>query len=204
MDHLVFAAPDLEEGVRHVESLLGVEMSPGGRHAGFGTHNRLIGFGETSYMEVVGIDPNAPGPERGRWFGLDTLTRPRLVTWCAAVDDLDGFLARARVAGIDLGGPMIGSRRREDGTMLSWRMSDPWAGRAGGVLPFFTEWGSTPHPGTVLRAACTYQRIRAEHPDADRVRRWCETLGLDIDVTPGNDVRLIATLDTPNGLVDLS
>ena len=66
MDHLVFAAPDLEEGVRHVESLLGVEMSPGGRHAGFGTHNRLIGFGETSYMEVVGIDPNAPGPERDR------------------------------------------------------------------------------------------------------------------------------------------
>ena len=73
MDHLVFAAPDLDQGVRHVEDLLGVEMSPGGRHAGFGTRNRLIGFGPTSYMEVVSVDPEQPDPPRARWFGLDTL-----------------------------------------------------------------------------------------------------------------------------------
>ena len=85
MDHLVFAAPDLEEGVRHVETLLGVEMSPGGRHAGFGTRNRLIGFGPHNYMEVVSVDPDQPAPDRPRWFGLDTLETPRLVTWCAAV-----------------------------------------------------------------------------------------------------------------------
>lgn len=60
MDHLVFAAPDLEVGVRHVEDLFGMQMSPGGRHHGFGTHNRLLGLGPDCYMEVVAIDPGSP------------------------------------------------------------------------------------------------------------------------------------------------
>ncbi|MGB1655985.1 MAG: VOC family protein [Longimicrobiales bacterium] len=204
MDHLVFAAPDLDQGVSYVETLLGVEMSPGGSHSGFGTRNRLLGFGPDRYMEVVSVDPEQPSPGRARWFGLDTLDAPRLVTWCAAVDDLDLLLDRARAAGIDLGEPMSGSRRREDGTLLTWRMSDPWAERAGGVIPFFIDWGETPHPGTVLFPACSFVRIRAEHPQADRVRDWCAALGLDIDVLQGEDVRLIATLDAPNGVVDVS
>ena len=45
MDHLVFAAPDLDEGVRHIETHLGIATSPGGRHAGYGTKNRLVGLG---------------------------------------------------------------------------------------------------------------------------------------------------------------
>ena len=48
MDHLVFAAPDLDEGVRHIETHLGVATSSGGRHAGYGTKNRLVGLGPKS------------------------------------------------------------------------------------------------------------------------------------------------------------
>jgi hypothetical protein len=204
VDHLVFASPDLDVGVGHVETLLGVEMSPGGSHADFGTRNRLLGFGPGRYMEVVSIDPEQPSPVRSRWFGLDTLDAPRLVTWCEAVDDLDRLLERARTVGIDLGEPMSGRRRREDGTLLTWRMTDPWAERAGGVIPFFIDWGDTPHPGTVLPTSCSFLGIRGEHPQADQVRDWCEALGLDIDVVRGEDVRLVATLDSPNGVVDLS
>ena len=179
-------------------------MSAGGSHAGFGTRNRLLGFGPDRYMEVVSIDPEQPSPGRPRWFGLDTLDAPRLVTWCAAVDDLGALLERAQAAGLDLGEPMSGSRRRADGTLLTWRMTDPWADRAGGVIPFFIDWGETPHPGTVLSPECSFLGIRAEHPQADQVREWCSMLGLDIDVVRGEDVRLVATLDAPNGVVDLS
>lgn len=204
MDHLVFAAPDLERGVRHVEALTGVAMEPGGRHAGFGTHNRLLGFGPGRYMEVVSIDRDQPPPERPRWFGLDALNAPRLVTWCAAAPDLDDLVERGRALGLDLGDPMSGSRRREDGSLLAWRMTDPWAERAGGVIPFFIDWGDTPHPGSVLAAQCSFLGLRARHPDAERVRRWCSALGVDIDVTRGDTVRLFATLDTPHGVVELS
>ena len=47
----------------------------------------------------------------------------------------------------------------------------------------------------ILEAEST--RLRGEIADAD-------ALGLDIDVVRGDDVRLVATLDTPNGVVDLS
>ena len=204
MDHLVFGSPGLEMGVSHVENLLGVVMSAGGHHAGFGTRNRLLGLGPGCYMEVVSIDPSQPEPERPRWFGLDGLKTPRLITWCEAVDDLDWLLDQARTAGVDLGEPMEGSRRRDDGTILTWRMTDPWADRDGGVIPFFIDWGDSRHPGTVLAASCSFLSLRAEHPDADRVRGVCDALGLDIDVVRGDDVRLVATLDTPNGVVDLS
>ena len=39
VDHLVFACPDLEQGVEQIADLLGVRATPGGRHEGLGTHN---------------------------------------------------------------------------------------------------------------------------------------------------------------------
>ena len=75
LDHLVIAAHTLEQGVAWCEATLGVVPGPGGRHALFGTHNRLLridrpGFAN-SYLEVIAVDPEAPSPGRARWFGLD-------------------------------------------------------------------------------------------------------------------------------------
>ena len=204
MDHLVFAAPDLRTGVSHIESLFGVEMSAGGQHDGFGTRNRLIGFGPDAYMEVVSIDPHQPRPHGPRWFGLDNLAAPRLVTWCAKHADLDGLVASGRAAGLDLGDPVAGGRDRPDGSRLSWTMTDPWADRAGGVIPFFIDWGDTPHPGTRLAAPCSFRGLRLEHPDPAMVSGCLQQLGLDVSVAVGATPRVIASIETPNGVVELS
>ena len=209
MDHLVFASPDLEQGVELIERRLGVTMSPGGRHAGFGTWNRLLGFGGRSYMEVVSADPDQPRPDRPRWFGLDDLRVPRLVTWCAALPtgtahDLPSLIEAGHAAGIDLGEPREGSRARGDGTVLRWTMTDPWADRAGGVIPFFIDWGDTPHPAGALPQDCRFAGVRVEHPDADRVAGWMRALGLDTPVDEGPAPRVIATLETPNGVLELT
>ena len=203
MDHLVFAALDLEEGVRHVERLTGARMSPGGRHHGFGSHNRLLRLGDDCYMEVVAIDPDQPAPEGPRWFGLDSLEEPRLVTWCAKSSDLAGLVAQGRDAGIDLGEPIAGGRERADGARLSWTFTDPWAERAGGVIPFFIDWGTSPHPAESMPAVCTFAGLRLEHPDPASVRTWLDALGLDTPVTAGHAARVIATLETPDGVVEL-
>ena len=155
-------------------------------------------------MEVVAIDPDQPAPSRPRWFGLDTLDRPRLVTWCARSSDLAGLVTRGREAGIDLGDPVHGSRERPDGSRFEWTFTDPWADRAGGVLPFFIDWATTEHPGRSLPALCTYRGLRIEHPDPASVRAWLETLGLDTPVTSAHAPRVFASIDTPNGLVELS
>jgi hypothetical protein len=220
MDHLVFAAPELDDGVRHVESLLGASMQPGGKHQGFGTHNRLLGFGGRSYMEVVSPDPDQPPPDGPRWFGLDALESPRLVTWCVSirdlrapdgsvavherpVPDLETLVASGRAAGIDLGVTRRGMRARPDGSTLRWAMTDPWADRAGGVIPFFIDWGDSPHPAESLAAASRFVDLRVEHPEPARVETWLRALGLDTPVVGAQAPAVIATLETPNGTVEL-
>lgn len=204
MDHLVFASPTLDEGVEYIERLFGVETSPGGQHRGVGTRNRLIGFGPDRYMEVVSVDPDQPRPERPRWFGLDDLDAPRLVTWCAKGNDLADLVARASAVGLDLGDVAGGGRVRPDGSELTWSVTDPWAERAGGVVPFFIDWGASEHPGMRLPPTCSFVGIRVEHPEATRVERWLRALGLDTEVRVGHAPRIVATLDTPNGRVELT
>lgn len=205
LDHLVFAVPELRAGAARVEELIGAEAAPGGRHQGLGTHNRLVGLGPGRYLEIIAIDPEQPDPGRPRWFGLDELAEPTLVTWCAkAVDGLEPLIARGREAGIELGDPVKGSRRRPDGSLLSWTFSDPWAPRADGVVPFFIDWGRSLHPSDGLPAVCALHTLRLEHPEPEDVRRWLAALGLDTPVARGHAPRVVASLDTPNGIVELS
>jgi len=94
---------DLDEGVGAIEALLGVRASPGGRHEGLGTWNALVALGPEVYLEIVSPDPSQGPPALPRWFGLDTLDRPALVTWAAKSDRLDRLVARARTVDVDLG-----------------------------------------------------------------------------------------------------
>ena len=75
VDHLVVAAATLEQGAAWCAATLGVAPAAGGRHALFGTHNRLLKIASLAfpeaYLEIIAIDPQAPPPGRPRWFGLD-------------------------------------------------------------------------------------------------------------------------------------
>lgn len=203
LDHLVFAVPELDAGARRVEETLGAPTAPGGRHLGLGTRNRLVDLGPHAYLEVISVDPEQPDPQCPRWFGLDHLIEPRLVTWCARSADIPGLVARGREAGIDLGDPVAGSRNRPDGTRLEWTFSDPRSERGDGVVPFFIDWGATRHPAADLAGVCSFRGLRVEHPDPVRVGRWMRALGLDTPVTSGDAPRIVATLDTPKGTVEL-
>jgi hypothetical protein len=88
-------------------------------------------------------------PSCKRLFGLDHLdhlTEPRLVRWVARTRDLEATVRAARSAGFDLGPAAAGSRTRPDGSLVSWRFTDPYADPAGAVVPFLLDWGATPNP----------------------------------------------------------
>lgn len=204
VDHLVYTCPDLVEGVRRVEDLLGVEASPGGRHEGLGTRNALVGLGPEAYLEIVSVDPDQPAPTLPRWFGLDAPGEPRLATWAAKCDRLDEAVRRAGRTGLDLGAVTAAARRRPDGSELHWVFTDPRAERANGIVPFLIDWGSSAHPASGLPAGCTLEGLVAEHPDAERIAAVLEELGIELSLVIGPEPRLIARIQAPNGLVELS
>ncbi len=203
LDHLVFAAHDLDAGVAEIEAMLGVRATPGGQHPGMGTRNAIIAIGPSAYLEILAPDPDQPPPAGPRWFGLDTLPAPRLVTWAAKGTFLEQLVHDARRHGLDLGDVRSGSRRRPDGVTVSWRVTSPGADIADGVVPFFIDWEASPHPSQSATSGITLVDFRAEHPDPDRVRPLLGQLGLSLRVTRGRLPALIATFDGPRGRLEL-
>jgi hypothetical protein len=203
VDHLVYATPDLQTGVARVERMLGVLASPGGQHPGRGTRNALLSLGPGAYLEIIGPDPDQPTPTQPRPFGIDDLKEPRLVTWAAKGKELEQLAGNAAKRGVKLGDVIAGSRRRGDGVMLSWRYTDPRTIVGGGVVPFFIDWGSTPHPAVTATQGASLVALRAEHPDAEQVQRMLDGLGLDLKVQQGSRPALVAVINSPRGRVEL-
>jgi hypothetical protein len=203
VDHLVYATPDLALGIETAEKMFGVRATPGGQHPGEGTRNALIALGPASYFEIIGPDPEQPKPARGRRFGIDEIAAPRLTTWVAKGQMLDAFAAKAKMRGVDLGAVIPGSRKRPDGVVLSWTYTDPRVVLADRLIPYFIDWGASPHPSATAAKGVTLRSLRAEHPDAERVQAMLKTLGLDLAVTRGPKPSLIATFDSPKGQVVL-
>jgi hypothetical protein len=204
VDHLVLAAPDLDEGVDVVEALLGARAAPGGRHPGWGTRNALLSLGTRCYLEIVGPDPERSGGGPPTVFGISGLTAPRLVTWAAREGDLEEAFRRAVARGVPLGTVSAGERERPTGESLSWRLTDPEAVVADGVVPFLIDWGSTAgHPALDAPPAGRLVELRGEHPDPDPVRALLRALELPLEVAAGPRPALVAVVETARGRVEL-
>jgi hypothetical protein len=203
VDHLVYATPDLDVGVRSIEGLLGVRATAGGQHPGLGTRNALVALGPNAYLEIIGPDPDQPKLSQPRRFGIDDLKKPRLVGWVAKGTRLDQLVSKARDAGVGLGAVIAGSRKRPDGIVLAWRYTDPSVVLEDRLIPYFIDWGTSPHPAASAPRGATLVALRAEHPDAPRVERMLRLLDLDLPVQSGPQGALVATIDSPKGRVVL-
>jgi hypothetical protein len=199
LDHLVYATPVLEQSLDQIEKSFGVRPLSGGRHPAWGTRNAILPLGPSTYLEIIGPEPGA----RPEIFGLPRLTAPRLVTWAAKGRRLTALTARALTHGIDLGLPRSGSRTRPDGLVLTWELTDPSKVSEGGLIPFFIDWGDSPHPASTEEARVQLQNFHAEHPEPAVLLRKLQSLDLDLPVQPGREPRLVATFRTPRGLATL-
>ncbi len=204
LDHLVYAAPDLEAAVNELEQRLGVRPAPGGKHPQWGTKNFLLALGPKAYLEIIGPDPEAAAPAGPRPFGIDGSTEPRLATWVARpAGGMDAAVANAKAAGYDPGPITDGRRERPDGVVLQWRLTPPNVSKGDGILPFLIEWGDCPHPAESTPKGCTLVDLRATHPEADVLQPILRALGTDLNVHYGDAAMLMAIIDTPNGRREL-
>ncbi|MGH7729980.1 MAG: VOC family protein [Candidatus Eiseniibacteriota bacterium] len=203
VDHIIFATPDVDDTADRLTTTLGVRTVPGGKHPEWGTRNALLALGERTYLEIIGPDREALPQEPPRPFGLDTITAPRLVTWAVAGRALERLVSQALANGVDLGEVQHRTRRRPDDVLLGWRMTELEAPRADGIIPFFIDWGETPHPATTAPRGGALVGLRARHPDAANVQAMLRSLGLAIEVESGEAPELIATIETRRGELEL-
>lgn len=199
LDHLVWAAPDLDALVGDVARRTGVTPRPGGRHVGRGTRNHLVGLGGSAYLELIGPDDPAARPLPDV-FGIDRLTGPRLAAWVVAPDDVDAAVARARQGGYDPGDVAPLSRRTPGGELLRWRLTPNRGDRFDGLAPALIDWCDARHPTSDDLPQLGLVSLTAHHPDPPAVRRALAALEVELEVTPG-PAALTAVLETPNGRV---
>ena len=99
--------------------------------------------------------------------------------------------------------PRVCNTRLEDGVVLSWRLTDPFTVLANGIVPFFIDWGQTPHPAQSAAQGSNLADLRAEHPGPKPVQEMLNRLALDLRVYAGSRPALIATITSPQGRVEL-
>lgn len=219
IDHLVVAAVSLEEGVAWCDRTLGITPGPGGEHPLMGTHNRLFSIASArhprAYLEVIAINVGAACPRKKRdkrWFDLDNealqvklkQNGPQLIHFVASTPNAIAATHALSQLSIDRGELLQASRMTAHG-LLSWKITVRSDGQRlmHGALPTLIEWGDV-HPADHIAASgVTLQSMTASLLQAEELSAAYAAIGLQgVAVVPGQP-SLVATLQTPRGLVTL-
>lgn len=201
LDHIAIACEDLEPGAAFVAATLGADLSATGQHPHMGTHNRLLSLGPGQYLEVIAINPDAPGPDQPRWFDLDNFAGPpRVTNWIARAPDLAAALALAPD-----GSGRIRDLARAD---FRWRMAIPADGKLpfGGCFPALIEWQGQAHPADLLPdRGIRLTGLTLTHPERDALEVALAPLITDerLHFEAGPAPRITATFSTPTGTAAL-
>jgi hypothetical protein len=190
-DHVILATPRLAWGIEEFARLTGIVPRRGGQHPGRGTENALVGLGAGHYLELLA--PITPS-------GADSsVPRLRPVGWALRTEALSALLTRVRAAGFELLGPVPGSRRTPDGTLLEWRTAAT-GGSGLELAPFFIEWTrGTPHPSTTSPAGCRLVSFETVVPDTARLQGFFRASGYEAIVHSGTTAGFRLILDCPRG-----
>jgi len=197
IDHLVYATPDLAAAVADLEGRFGIRAQAGGKHVGLGTHNALLALGPRTYLEIIAPDPDQPDPPVSRPFGIEGITRGKLVGWALACDDIDRAVSTARSRGYNPGEVIDGHRVGPAGTVLRWRAAG--VTQADNLVPFLICWGDTEHPARSAPRGLILKAIRIQHPDPPSLAPLLMALDTNVEVKQGQAPALVAYLSGPNG-----
>ena len=209
IDHLVIGADSLAQGVDYVKSTLGVDIPFGGEHEKTGTHNHLMQLGDSLFLEVIALNPQADKSDRLRWYGLDNekvkrsiKVQPKLLTWVVNTADISALI---NGHDFNFGNPTLISRGH-----LSWYFGLPDDGNLyeDGTLPYVIQWNTPEHPAARMAdLGCELKKLELYHPNAS----WLEKTLTKIEAhelinlhQTSKPAHIIAAIDTPSGLKHIS
>jgi hypothetical protein len=209
LDHITVIAPTLAEGVAHVRTCLDIDVPFGRQHPDMGTQNHLLRLGESVYLEIIAVNPDAPRPGRARWFGLDDQAQlhadwdsgRRLRGWVARTNEIETVLAQH---GNILGGKVAFSSA--NGSFCFAIPADGSLPLDGAAPSVIDRLGKPPSVATMADAGARLRTLTLEHPDPARIEALYHSLRIADPpvVTRGKRLRYCARIETPGGLKDLT
>jgi len=203
VDHIVYAFRNLDEGIKHVQSLTGAIPIKGGEHLEFGTHNALLSIGSNCYLELIAPDYN--NSFRGkRWMSVDQISRPTITRWSINSNDINSDAEKLGSIQTDLGEIINGQRSLSDNTTLKWKMTRPSSNKTIGTLPFLLDWSqSNFHPCDKLEKKCKLISVKIKTQNHKSLKSILGSTANKIQIITSNTDEINLTLDTPNGIVNL-
>ena len=215
LDHVVIAATTLAEGVAWCEATLGVTPGPGGEHALFGTHNRLLKLNSDSapnaYLEIIAIHPQAQptrAPPLQRWFDLDSPALrgslaqkgPQVIHWVASVPQIDTALAAWTKLDINGGVALTASRPTPAG-LLEWQIAvrDDGMRLFDGCLPTLIQWGDAHPARSMADNGLRLMDLQLQHPQAEALEKALKAVGMNAVKVTAGPACLQLHLETPRG-----
>jgi hypothetical protein len=201
LDHLVWAARDLDEAVEQLYERSGVRARPGGQHPDLGTHNALARLGARTYLEVLAPDPSLRAGTVARQ--LAALPAPALLMWAARTRNAPATAATAQTEGY--GSTTVEGRRTGvNGEELSWTSVFVSRHGAGTLIPFFIEWHGARHPALDAADGMRLRSFSIETSRPESLRLVLAALDVKVAVRKSPRERLVARLATPRGALELT
>jgi hypothetical protein len=209
LDHITVIAPSLAEGVLHVRNCLDLDIPFGQRHAYMGTYNHLLQLGDTVYLEVVALDPEADAPDRRRWFGLDDQDKVRsdwkdgrrLRGWVARTDEIDAIIAtRGGIFGEKVPLPTVNSS-------FDFAIPNDGSLTLDAAAPSIIDRRGKPRSmATIADLGARLRSFTLEHPNPAAVEALYRALAVDRppEIEKGPRLRYRAHIKTPAGLRELT
>lgn len=203
IDHIVWAVPDLTEGINQIKEMTGIAPVYGGRHLQFGTHNALMRLGNRCYFEVIAPDPANREVAPPRWMGVDLISSGQITRWALASDNLMLHANHLQSLNKDLSMITEGRRQTASGELLRWQLTVPQAKPVCEPIPFLIDWQDSIHPSDNLPDSGRLVSFKVTTSDPGELTRLLMLLGNETEVIAGSKTKLELVMDTPKGLVTI-
>ena len=169
IDHIVLAAPDLEEAMEQFEEMAGIGAKVFGAINGIGIRCARISFNDSSYLEIIAPDPKQPGPigQLIKAKGIKDMTPFAFAIRTSRTEQLKDEVVQFKYVPDHIS--MFGGKK--DGTARKWEMLHLYGHKLGGICPYFVHWDTTDHPCTTLPVVGKLKKFTIRAPSDDPIHQ---------------------------------
>jgi hypothetical protein len=202
LDHIVLAAPDLDQAMQDFKKMAGVELTLAGAIRGLGIRCARVSFDDSSYIEVIAPDPNSPGP-----IGeiLKGMVLEGMVPFHYAIRSAKAKELKEKVKKFGYTPDHICmSGKHKDGTSRKWEMLYLYGHEMGGICPFFINHANSDHPCRRLPVVGTLKRFTIRAPEGDPVHELFPAIGVNTILLETGKPKISFRFSSPEGTVKFS